>query len=92
MAQELCLCKETTYANNEYRKEVLGYIKDNYKDRKDQAFGATVFTYFISVLKEYGENTDKFANIEIDTVNVRYNVLFGSSLFRVGNLHLAPKC
>jgi hypothetical protein len=66
---------EITYANNEYRKDVLEYIKVNYKERKGQAFGTKVFTYFISVLKEYGENTNKFENIEIDTVNVRYGVV-----------------
>jgi hypothetical protein len=69
---------EITYANNEYRKDVLKFIKENYKDRKDQAFGATMFTYFISVLKEYGENTDKFEYIKIDTVNVRYGVIIFS--------------
>lgn len=66
---------EITYANNEYRKDVLEYIKVNYKERKDQAFGAKVFTYFISVLKEYAENTNKFENIEIDTINVRYGII-----------------
>lgn len=66
---------EITYTNNEYRKDVLKYIKENYKERKDQAFGAKVFTYFISVLKEYAENTNKFENIEIDTINVRYGII-----------------
>jgi len=66
---------EITYANNEYRKDVLEYIKENYKDRKNQTFGAKVFAYFISVLKEYGENTDKFEHIRIDKVNVRYGVV-----------------
>jgi hypothetical protein len=27
---------EITYANNGYRKDVLEYIKENYKDRKDR--------------------------------------------------------
>jgi len=66
---------EITYANNGYRKDVLEYIKENYKDRKDQAFGVKVFTYFISVLKRHGENTDKFKHIKIDTVNVRYGIV-----------------
>jgi hypothetical protein len=69
---------EITYANNEYRKDVLKFIKDNYRDRKDQAFGTKVFTYFISVLNEYGENTNKFENIRIDNVNVRHGVVIFS--------------
>ena len=35
---------EIAYGNNEYRKNVLEFIKENYKDKKDQAFGAKVFT------------------------------------------------
>lgn len=66
---------DVTYANKEYRTDVLKYIKENYKDRKDQAFGSKVFTHFISVLKKHGENTEKFEHIKIDTVNVRYGVV-----------------
>jgi hypothetical protein len=66
---------ELTYADKEYRTDVLKYIKENYKYRKDQTFGAKVFAYFIHVLKKNGENTEKFENIKINTVNVRYGVV-----------------
>ena len=66
---------EVKYANNEYRKEVLEYIKVNYKERKNQAFGAKVFAYFVSVLKKHGANTEKFETFKIDTVNVHYGVV-----------------
>jgi hypothetical protein len=66
---------EIAYGNNEYRKNVLEFIKENYKDKKDQAFGAKVFTYFISVLKKHGENTEMLKHIKIDSVNVRYGVI-----------------
>jgi len=66
---------ELTYADKEYRTDVLKYIKENYKYRKDQTFGAKVFAHFIHVLKKNGENTEKFENIKINTVNVRYGVV-----------------
>ena len=53
---------ELTYADKEYRTDVLKYIKENYKYRKDQTFGAKVFAYFIHVLKKNGENTEKFGD------------------------------
>jgi hypothetical protein len=66
---------DITYANNEYRKDVLEFIKESCKDRNNRAFGAKVFNYFISVLKKHGENTEKFENIKIDKINVRYGVI-----------------
>jgi hypothetical protein len=66
---------EITYANNEYRKEVLNFIKINNKERKDQSFGTKAFTYFISLLKEFGENTEKIEHINIESVSVRYGIV-----------------
>ena len=34
-----------------------------------------MFTYFISVLKKHGENTEMLKHIKIDSVNVRYGVI-----------------
>ncbi|RPJ74457.1 MAG: hypothetical protein EHM20_10560 [Alphaproteobacteria bacterium] len=66
---------ELTYANKEYRKDILAFIKENFENRKDKAFGAKVFTYFISVLKKHGENTEKFEHMKIETVNVRHGIV-----------------
>ena len=66
---------EIIYNNNEYRKDVLEFIKANYKERKNQSFGAKVFNYFISILNEFGESTEKLENIKIDTVKVRLGVV-----------------
>ena len=66
---------ELTYANKVFRKNVIKFITGNYPDRKDSAFGAKVFAYFIHVLKKHGENTENFEHIKIDNVNVRYGVV-----------------
>lgn len=66
---------EIIYYHNEYRKDVFKFIKDNHKKRKDQDFGAKVFSYFISVLNEFGESTERLENIKIDVVKVRYGVV-----------------
>jgi hypothetical protein len=47
-------------------------------------------TYFISVLKEYGENTTKFDNIKIDTVNVRYGIVVFSGKYDIVKLSGTP--
>jgi len=42
------------------------------------------------VLKEYGENTTKFDNIKIDTVNVRYAIVVFSGKDGVVKLSGTP--
>lgn len=49
-----------------------------------------MFAYFIHVLKKHGENTEKFENIKINTVNVRYGVVVFSGKDNVVKLKRTP--